>query len=116
LISLEFPYYEHILSGVQSEKMTDSLIMVVIFSIFTFAATFLFGKLMPRDYGEPAFEMFSRKIALAVLASILIMIFSFHVLPVTDIITPGSPIQALFAPTEHFFWWLLVPLIGLFFL
>ena len=41
--------------------------------------------------------------------------YSYHALPVTDLITPGSPIQALFAPEQHFFWWLLIPLIAIFF-
>lgn len=43
------------------------------------------------------------------------MIFSFHALPVTDIITPGTHIQSLFAPAENFFRWLILPLISLFF-
>lgn len=116
LISLQFPYYDRILSGIDGEQIADSTIMIIIFALFTLSGMYLFGKLMPRDIEEPAFEGFGKKVLFALLASVLVMIFSYHALPVTDIITPGSPIQALFGPEEHFFWWLLVPLMGLFFL
>jgi len=71
---------------------------------------------MPPDPAEPAFALFNRKVLFSLMATILIMAYSYHVLPVTDIITPGSPIQALFAPEDRFFWWLTLPLIALFFL
>jgi len=51
---------------------------------------------------------------LAVAGTILIMVFSFHVLPVTEFLTPGTPIQSLFAPAQYFFWWLLVPFVILY--
>ena len=116
LISLEFPYYDALLSNIDSAKLTDSVIKVIIFAVFTLAATFLFSKLMPRDYGEPAFEGFGKKLLFALLASILVMAYSFNALPITDIITPGTPIQFLFASPDHFFWWLLAPLAGIMFL
>lgn len=116
LISLEFPYYDAILSGTQSDSTNDSIIMIVVFSVFTIVATFLFGRLMPGEYGEKAFERFGKKILFALAASVLVMAYSFHALPLTDIITPGSPIQSLFAPEGVFFWWLLLPIAGLFLL
>jgi len=57
-----------------------------------------------------------KKIIMAFLATVVVMIFSFNVLPVTDLLTPGTPIQSLFAPAEYFFWWLLLPLVVLFFI
>jgi len=116
LISLEFPYYETILGGVASERFSDSIIMILIFAVFTIGATFFFTRLMPREYDEGAFEGFGKKFLLALLASILVMAYSYNVLPITELITPGSPIQMLFGPESHFFWWLLLPFIGLMFL
>lgn len=112
LISLKFPYYDQILSGEKS----DATIIIVIFAILTILSTAFFGKLMITDPEEPAFENFNRKVILSVFGSILIMLYSFHVLPVTDIITPGTPIQSLFAPEQHFFWWLLAPLAVIYFI
>jgi hypothetical protein len=36
------------------------------------------------------------------------------VLPLTEFVTPGTPIQAVFAPANYFFWWLLAPLVVLY--
>jgi hypothetical protein len=44
------------------------------------------------------------------------MAFSYHVLPVTSIIDPGSAINRLFGPAEYFFWLMIIPFIGLFFI
>lgn len=116
LISLNFPYYSTFLSGAEADKLADSTILLVIFFIFTLFSTYIFGKITPLEYGNTAFEDFSKKLIFALLATILVMAYSFNVLPVTDIITPGTPIQTLFAPAANFFWWLLIPFIALIFL
>lgn len=59
---------------------------------------------------ERKFESFGRKVILSLAGTVLIMIFSFNVLPVTEFLTPGTPLQLAFAPTEYFFWWLLLPI------
>ena len=112
LISIKFPYYETIS---QSGGQSGAIAKILIFLVFVGIGVFLFRRHIPGDDFEPAFQGFSKKIILAAGATILVMVFSFHALPVTEIITPGSPIQALFAPQEHFFWWLILPLLALFF-
>ena len=113
LISIEFPYYS-MLSGGGSEK-TESVVMLIVFSVFTIGATILFARLMPREYAEGKFEALSKKILLSCAATVLVMAFSYHALPVTEIITPGSPIQYLFGSESSFFYWLLAPIVVLFF-
>lgn len=112
LISLEFPYY-NLITATSSNGI--AITKIVIFIAFVIIGIVLHRKHIPGDDYEPAFQFFFKKILLALSATILVMIFSFHALPVTEIITPGSPIQALFAPKEHFFWWLIAPLLVLFF-
>jgi hypothetical protein len=114
LIVVEFPYFETILSGTDSKK-AESIVMLILFSILTVVFTILFARLMPREYMEGKFEGFWKKILLAVSATALVMAFSYHALPVTEIITPGSPIQYLFGSESSFFWWLVAPIIVLFF-
>ena len=58
----------------------------------------------------------AKKAILVVLATILVMAYSYHVLPVTSLIDPGSAVGALFAPPEYFFWLMIAPLVGLFFI
>lgn len=116
LISVEFPYYDIILSGAEGDAKLQSILMICVFAIFTLLATLMFSRLMIGGSDEPAFENFTNKILFAIGATILIMVYSYHVLPVTELIQPGTPIQSLFAPEQNFFWWLLIPLVLLFLL
>lgn len=112
LVSIKFPYYESIgNSGGQSGAITK----IIIFCAFIIIGVILMRRHVPGDDYEPAFQGFWKKILLAGMATVLVMAFSFHALPVTEILTPGTPIQHLFAPQENFFWWLILPLFTLFF-
>ncbi len=113
LVTLKFPYFGYFL-GTES-KSTDAVVMIVIFALFTIAGTILFRRLIPGDDFETAFHHFGKKLLLATMATVLVMAYSYHALPVTDLITPGSPIHALFAPEQNFFWWLIAPIVALFF-
>ena len=112
LISLEFPFYEQLFGSVEAKML--SIAKLALFGIFALITTILSARIMPDEFREKKFESFGKKILLSFAATVLIMIFSFHVLPVTDFLTPGTPIQSLFAPEGYFFWWLLLPLIILF--
>lgn len=114
LISLEFPYYETFLPAGGSAH-TLAIGKMVIFGIFTAVATILVARVMPSPFREKKFESFLKKLLLALGGTILIMVYSFHVLPITEFVTPGTPIASLFAPKEWFFWWLLLPMVFLYF-
>tara|TARA_B100000745_G_C20148193_1_gene393674 strand:- start:1925 stop:2410 length:486 start_codon:yes stop_codon:yes gene_type:complete len=114
LISIQFPFYDTILGSASNAK-SESILMLIVFAAFTFGATILFHRILPREYDEGSFEGFGRKLLLALGGTVLVMAFSYHALPVTDLITPGSPIQYLFGSESSFFYWLIVPLIILFF-
>ena len=114
LISLVFPYYNQIFESVSGQS--ESTVRLVFFAILTILTTKLCARIMPDEFQEEKFESFDKKLLLAASATILVMIFSFHVLPVTELLTPGTPIQSLFAPEQYFFWWLLVPLAAIYFL
>ncbi len=115
LISVEFPFYEQVL-GSLSGAVSLGMAKLIIFLIFTGLATILCFRIMPDEFREMKLESFSKKFTLSLCATILVMVFSFHVLPVTEFLTPGTPIQSLFAPAEYFFWWLILPLVALFIL
>lgn len=112
LISLKFPYYAMLASG---GGESGAVMKIIIFLVFIIIGAVLFRRHIPGDDYETAFHGLGKKVLLAAMATILVMIYSYHALPVTEIITPGTPIQALFAPQENFFWWLILPLITLFF-
>lgn len=113
LISLEFPYYDEIVGAAGTAK-SSSIIMISVFAVFAILSTLLFNRLMPREYDETAFEGFGKKLVYALAATILVVIYSYHALPVTDLVDPGSPVAAIFGSENSFFWWLLAPLLILF--
>lgn len=113
LISLKFPYYDE-LHALTSSSGSDPVLNIILFALFTLFGTFLFQRLLPDDAYEAPFEQFGRKLLLALLGAGLIMAYSYHVLPITTLIEPGTPASMLFAPEGNFFWWLIIPLLTLF--
>lgn len=113
LISIEFPYYDAILGSASSPK-SESILMLVVFIVFTALATLLFARILPREYDETSLEGFWKKFLLASAGTVLVMAYSYHALPVTELITPGSPINYLFASSQSFFYWLIAPIVVLY--
>lgn len=112
LISIEFPYYDAFFQS--SSPEAESVVRLVIFGVFAILSTWLYTRILPREYDEGTFEGFGRKFLLAAAGTILVMVYSYHVLPVTEFIEPGSPINFLFGSEQSFFWWLMAPIIILF--
>jgi hydrogenase-4 membrane subunit HyfE len=113
LISIEFPYYDKFLTGLDTSSSIAGA-KLIIFLVMTALTTTLCFRIMPDEFRENRFESIWRKLLLSLGATILIMTFSFNVLPVTEFLAPGTPIQSLFAPESYFFWWLLAPLVFLY--
>lgn len=114
LISLEFPYYA------RTEKMLSFMsahtIKIVFFTLFAIFGSFLFGRLLSRVIDATAIEGIGRKVILSILTTALVLAYSYHVLPITELVDPGVKIGSLFASEGSFFWWLLAPLLGIIFL
>jgi hypothetical protein len=113
LISIYFPFTAYLTENLGS-SLAQSIGQLTIFAVFTVLTTLLCGRIMPDEFREKKFESIPKKLLLSGAGSVLVLAFSFNVLPVTDFLTPGTPVQALFAPEGYFFWWLLLPLVILF--
>jgi hypothetical protein len=113
LIFLTFPNFDFIFSGLQSAQAIAAG-QLGFFAVATLLTTALCFRIMPEEFKEKRFESLGRKLLLSFGATALVMVFSFDVLPVTEFLVPGTPIQSLFAPEAYYFWWLLVPLVILY--
>jgi len=113
LITIQFPYYDILLDNI-SHSSVVAAVKLIFFGIITFLSNLLFRRIMPDEYREGKFESFGKKIMLALGATVLVMIFSFNILPVTEFLTPGTPIQTLFGAEQFYFWWLMLPLVFLY--
>lgn len=115
LISLEFPYFDKVFSYT-NKMVSNSVTTMILFAVFTIICSILMDRLLFYRIDETAFAGFGKKALLALCATILILAFSYHVLPITTLVNPGPSASFLFAPDQYFFGWLVLPLIALFFL
>lgn len=113
-VTLEFPYTDLLAARIDSATML-AIAKLALFTFLTTLATIIVVRVMPDEFRENRLESVPKKLLLAAVATILVMVFSFHGLPVTELLTPGTPIQSLFAPEQYFFWWLILPLAALYF-
>jgi hypothetical protein len=113
LISIHFPFYEKLLGGI-GQASVQAGIKLIFFIALTYLFTKLFKRLMPSEYQEGKFESFHKKILLAAGATILVLAFSFNVLPVGEFLSTETPIQMLFSTDGLFFWWLMLPIVFLY--
>ncbi len=106
------------------DRLTESLgnteaeagALIAVYVIFAGLGTWLFARLMPREYFESTFETMGKKLLLAFGATVLVMTLCQHYLPVSEILNTGTPLPAFLQNTDLAYLWLLLPLIGLFIL
>lgn len=110
-----FPYTE-IVTDAFPGRQGDATATLGIFLIFTIFSTWLFSRLMPREYLEKTFESFGKKVLLAVASTVLLMTLSTHHLPVGELINIGTPLPPMLLTSELGFLWLVLTLVLLFFL
>ena len=113
LLINEFPYLDKIIA---LSPFESAVTQTVFFIILTLVSFFLFRRHIPGDDHEKTFENFPVKALLAIAATIVIMAFTYNVLPLAEFFDSNTPLEKLFANENYFFWWLLLPLIVLFFI
>lgn len=112
LLIIQFPYVDSMTNtdGAVGNATTNLLI----FGAFTVAAHLFFARLMPEEFKEKVHESFGKKLLIALAGTILIMSFTFQVLPIPELISTNTPLKSVFASTDYFFFLLLTPLIILY--
>jgi hypothetical protein len=85
------------------------------FAILVILLTFLFNKILPRDYVSGTREWW-KIILLSILEAGLLMSLIFQLLPVKEIFNLSPFVKNIFASSRAFFWWLILPLVALFFI
>lgn len=103
----KFPYYDYILRGLQND-LVILVVKIIFFIVVSVLSTLFFRRLMPPEFSEGRLESFWKKFFLAFSATILVMIFSFAILPNSEVATFSSPLQIFFSSPDLFFGWLLI--------
>lgn len=91
-------------------------VQLLVFAGVTFLTTWLFRRLMPKEYSEEKFESFGQKLLLSFAVSALVVVISFQIFPLASYLVPQNAwISTLFSSAGNVFWWLLVSMVVLFF-
>ena len=94
---------------------TDLWVTLVMFLLAVLIGTVITTRLMPEPYKENRFESIGKKILLALAATLLIILYSFHVIPLHEVFTISTSIHNIFASEASFFWMLIVCFVLLYF-
>jgi hypothetical protein len=112
LLYFHFPNLDKILEHFSGAVL--AIFQLSLFILITFFTTALCDKILPDYRKEGKFDKMGKKLLLTLGATILILVFSFQVLPISQFVATGTPLQALFGAESSFFWWLLVPFVILY--
>jgi len=94
---------------------TDLWTILGFFTLATLIGTAVTSRLMPESFKEGKFESFGKKILLSLAATLLVTLYSFHIIPLHEVFTISSPIHNIFASETSFFWLLIAPFVLLYF-
>ncbi|HZS42872.1 MAG TPA: hypothetical protein VFA52_01500 [Candidatus Paceibacterota bacterium] len=114
LLFLNFPYVNNLLLI----KATAGQIFVskcVIFLIFLIPIHLIFNRFVFGDFGFNSNRKFLQAAILSISILILIIVFFYRVVPLTNVYSVSLPLARYLSTSKDFFWWLLVPFVGLFF-
>ncbi len=114
LLLYHFLPFQDTLTEQVSGSRNQAFVALAIFIILTFLSTWLFTRLMPREYFESTFETMGKKILLAIAAMVLVMTLSQNYLPISDIMNTGTPLPEFLETNNLAYLWLILPLIAMF--
>lgn len=89
---------------------------IAIFIALAGASYFILTGLVSVFSFEGGVVSWIKTILLAILATTLLVAITHHVISIDPIYTWSGAVEFLFEPAQYFFWWLLAPLVILFFI
>lgn len=93
--------------------MEEFLFRIGIFGFIVIALIVLFLRIMESDF-ETGPKHWFKSFFISFSSTGLLFSYLFHIFPGKDVFTFSPLVQNLFASNAAFFWWLFLPLIGLF--
>ena len=109
LTYLHFPYIEQFLFFNETETQLF-FSNAIIFIAFVIISYIILGRVVYSDFSEKTHEQLLEAGLLSAAATLLLLAFSYQVLPITTLYNFGEPVDALFESSTFFFLWLIIPL------
>ena len=113
-IILFFPYLEKILFfGETIDMMLYS--QIILFLLIVVLINIIIDRVISWELGERGIRKLIEIGVLTFVSGGLLMAISYHIIEITTLHDFAAPIDALFASTSMFFWWLVIPFVVLLF-
>ena len=109
-----FPYANKLTGFVSEETFSPLTLGVSVFSVLFFVIYIILNDIICAEFTTEGVRRWVEAGTLSAVATALIFAFSYHVLPIEEIYNFGDQIDVLFSSEQSFFWWLAVPLLGIF--
>ncbi|HEY4502401.1 MAG TPA: hypothetical protein VJH21_01030 [Candidatus Paceibacterota bacterium] len=115
LTFLNFPYTEKFLLFKESESGT-LISHGIIYLVFVLLSYVITERLVWAEYPPRSSGRFVEAFILAISGAVFLLSFAYNILPIASSYSFVTPIELLFAPSQFFFWWLILPLVSIFIL
>jgi hypothetical protein len=112
LLYVFFPYLDSI-SFFSDLPTSVAWSKMLIFAGFVVVSALVMGRLIGAEFSISTLYGWFETLLLSSLAVVLLLVLSYHLLPVSEIYDFGAYLDKLFEPVEYLFWWLVLPLLGL---
>lgn len=109
LVYLHFPYIERFLFFTETETQLF-LSNAIVFLTFVIISYVTLSRVVYADFSEKTAGRLLEAGLLSASAALLLLAFSYQILPVTTLYNFGAPVDLLFEPSNFFFLWLIIPL------
>lgn len=113
LVYMHFPYELDIFAGSAFQSLFAGS---AVFGGFTAFVYLTIARSVHAEFPYNRVKRYTEAGVLSACAAGLLLAFSYHVLPVSTLYDFNPQIDTFFASSKLFFWWLVIPLVGLFFL
>ena len=110
LTYLHFPYIERFLFFTETETQLF-LSNAIVFLAFVIISYVTLSRVVYADFSEKTPTRLLEAGLLSAAATLLLLSFSYQILPVTTLYNFGAPVDSLFEPSNLFFLWLMIPLV-----
>ena|SRR3989344_945550 len=113
LVFLNFPYTEKVLL-IRDSEIGILFSNGLIYLVFVILSFLLLERLVWAEYPPSTSRRFIEAFVFSISGAAFLLSFAYHILPIASAYTFVTPIELLFAPSQFFFWWLLLPLVSIF--
>lgn len=109
-----FPYADRLSEIINEEILSPLMAGSIVFFVLFIIIYLIASRIICAEFTTRGARRWLEAGILSAVTTTLLLAFSYHILPIEEIYDFGEQIDILFASEQYFFWWLVVPFLGIF--